>query len=117
MAMAAPEDHDEIQELQAKLRRALADWDAAGPGPRDDAFAQVVPAADALVAAQQHQLRRRAEVKAALLRDWTGRIMLVTAAVLVGALLLAGASPWWTLLAVPLLAAGIHLLISRRNRD
>jgi hypothetical protein len=116
MATAAPEDHDEIHELQATLRRALADWDAAGPDKRDTAFAQLVPAADDLVEAKRHQLQTRAAIKADRIRDWAGRILLMSAALLVGALALFGAGMWWALLALPLLGIGLYLQIPGRNR-
>jgi hypothetical protein len=115
MATAAPEDHEDIYELQANLRHVLADWDSAGSADRDEVFARLVPATGDLVTAQQDRLRERAEEKAGRLRDWGGRILLVIAVLLVGTLLLLGANPWWALSGAPLAAAGIYLLLAGRT--
>ncbi|MBP2321505.1 Flp pilus assembly protein TadB [Kibdelosporangium banguiense] len=110
--MAEPEDHDEIRELQAGLRQALHDYDNTTAEQKAEAFARIVPVADVLVAAQQKQLDRRAEIRAADRRRLLSRILFAAAVVVPVVVLLAGLSLWLLLIMLPLLACGIYLQIA-----
>jgi hypothetical protein len=115
MAKAAPEDYEKIRELQTSLRRVLHHWDATDAGQQTAAFSRIVPAADDLVAEHHNRLQRQVRLAASRKQDWTGRILLALAALLVGTLVLISASMWWALLALPLLGFGLSALVMARR--
>jgi hypothetical protein len=117
MATAPPEDHEKIRELQASLRRILHHWDATDPGQQTAAFSRIVPAADDLVTEHHKQVRRQARLAASRKQDWTGRILLLVAGLLLATLILLGASMWWALLLVPLAGFGLYSLVMARRTD
>jgi Flp pilus assembly protein TadB len=115
MAKAAPEDHEKLRELQASLRRALHHWDATDTGQQTAAFSRIVPAADDLLAEHHRRVQRQVRLRASRKQDWTGRILLALAAVLLLTVILLGVSMWWALLALPLLGFGLSSLVMARG--
>jgi hypothetical protein len=115
MATAAPEDHEKIRELQTSLRRVLHHWDATDPGQQTAAFSRIVPAANELVIEHHKQVQRQVRLTASRKQDWTGRILLLVAGLLMVTLVLLGVSLWWALLLVPPAGFGLYYIVMARR--